>query len=560
MIKLLPDEKDKIVSLFWEDPVMAAINLMPHYFAGSCCPASHPNGITEFDDYSKVFIPSVGVACEMPWVHRGCLAVLLRRADWLDLYGETDKIYEEFVAKEIESGQVVKVFKMHEDGSLSFAVNFDKVQLLLPRGSAKTTLVKIAIVLLIAYKVINYFVYVSAAQPHAEMQLKDIKEIISEKPRFVELFGSLRPAQRQGKSWSSDEIETTTGVMLGARGITGQIRGLQSKGRRPKLIILDDIEDEENVSTELQRKKASKNFHSVVEPALAVIKIPNDQYPPTLIAINTLLSMASLNASFLKSNYWLSVRFGAKDSKGLFWFPLKMNEKEYEAKKLYFTEQGELKTFHLEYDNLELKLSDVLVHEDWIKLRPVGADVRLHHCLAVDPAISEEEKADEAAISVIGMQEDIGLFWVRENIGKQGWHVASMIDKIFELVQQYSIEVVGVESNAYQAVLKQLLKMEMPKRNRYFHVVGLTHHKNKTARVKGWLRPLYSNGTIFHERPFTQLELQLQEWYQDTQKKDRADCLAMAVSVASEFSHLLGEATSIDDETGLAQVKIIEVI
>lgn len=550
---LEPEEKDAIGELFWRDPVAFCVNTMPHYFVGSCDPSTKGRGenspmagVEEFDDYSNLFIPQTGEDCEMPWVHRGILAIMLRRADWLGIYGQLEEIVSEFVA-ESSDGTVVNVFRYTEDRKgLEFAISFDQVQCMIPRGTSKTTLTKMAMVALIAYEVVDYFVYVSAASPHAETQIADIKDIINSKPRFTEIYGAQKPAQRTGKPWAADEFETESGVLVGARGVDGQIRGLSVKGRRPKLIILDDIEDEENVATEEQRNKLNRKFHSVIEPALRTIYPPNDPYPPTLLAINTLLSEASLNGDFLKSEYWLSIRFGAKDKQGRFWFPIKMDAKEYEKKRKKFLEAGQLHTFHLEYDNKSVSEQDQLVIQKNIKVRGMPDETPVWNVLACDPAISEDEKADEATLTVAALDSSNSHIYVRENKGKQGWHVSDYLNEIFTLVSTYNIQLVGVESNAYQAVLLQLLQVEMMKRNVFFTVVGLTHHKKKEARVKGWLQPLYANGMISHERGFPELDDQLVNWYDTSVKKDRADSLAMAVSLFTEYRHLLGQPSEVE--------------
>lgn len=559
--KLSPKEIEQLGELFFRDPLIAAINLMPHYFKGSCDPASHPRGISEDDSYAKLFIPSYGEKCEMPWVHRGVLAILLRDASWLHTYGETNKILRDFVAKDLHTKTIVPVFQLAPDGRMEFAIQFDRAQVMLPRGTAKTTLMKIAMVLLIAYQTVDYFVYVSAAAPHAEAQLADVKDIISNKPRFTEIFGDQRPPQRQGKRWSGDEFETESGVLVGARGVDGQIRGLSVKGRRPQLIILDDIEDEENVATKEQRNKLNRKYHSVIEPSLRAINIKGE-YPAMITAINTLLSMASLNGDFLRSKFWLSIRFGAADSQGVFWFPLKMNKEQYERKKQTFIEAGQLATFLLEYDNKEAKDEEKFVIESLIKTKAVPEGVPLWNVLACDPAISEKENADEATIAVLGMEDYTGNLHVRVCDGQQGWHVDKYIDRIFELVEDYNIQLVGVESNAFQAVMLQLLQTEMQKRQRWFALVGLSHHKNKIARIKGWLRPHYINGTISHEQPMTKLTEQIIDLYDKNVKDDRVDVVAMGVELTAQYKHLLGPAEIDDngDEIEELQARKIKVI
>lgn len=113
-VDVLSDEdKRNLVRELYLDPVKFLRTILPHWF-------------TE----------------PLTWMHRGYLAILLRRTDFLPLYGELDKIIENFVYKknpwdEEEEGK--PIFRLEKDGSVSLTIS-RFTEIMMPRGIGKTTL------------------------------------------------------------------------------------------------------------------------------------------------------------------------------------------------------------------------------------------------------------------------------------------------------------------------------------------------------------------------------------------------------------------------------------
>src|SRR5690606_37758355 len=119
-------------------------------------------------------------------------------------------------------------------------------------------------------------------------------------------------------------------------------------------------------------------------------------------------------------------------------------------------------------------------------------------CLAVavamDPAISQKDDADFAAIAAVGMTER-GQLHLFELFMERGCSPRYLIDKFFEIETRWDATLRGIESIAYQAALIHLMREEMFRRKRYFEVLPITHSRNegnKDERILGILQPRYA--------------------------------------------------------------------
>ena len=90
--------------------------------------------------YCRYFFPHL-FPLEMPWFHRGILAVLLRRTDFLPKYGELGRICENFV--QVRAGGVVEPIFYVAGGQLRLRLGQFTVVRVFRKGS-KTTLAGIA--------------------------------------------------------------------------------------------------------------------------------------------------------------------------------------------------------------------------------------------------------------------------------------------------------------------------------------------------------------------------------------------------------------------------------
>lgn len=481
---------------------------------------------------------------EVPWVHRGILAILTRKTDFLLNYGELDKIITNFVWCDdplAPDPQWHSLFtpELDEAGNIvALHLRVTKYSsLMLPRGYSKTTLAGIGVVLYwILYQDKKFPVYISESATHAEMQLGNVRAELEGNERIISVFGYLVPDRQSSLKWSGDIIQTTTGVTVVARGRGGQVRGLNMNGNRPDCIVLDDVEDRDSVKTEEQRQKARQWFYGDVLPAL-----PEMKENATILALGTLLHGEALLMTMHKDPQVTSIIFGVKDRQGDLLWEANMSEAKIESKKQQFVRAGQLSQYYMEYENTIRAVETQLFKPEQLIVSPKSREDMLAVAIALDPAISKKRRADYRAIAVVGMTNKgiiQGLdFWADKEATPR-----EVVDKYFEMAVRWDCTLHGVEANAFQAVLIHIMKEEMFRKAKvlgpkaYFEIIPITHSATdgkKEDRITGILQPRFAAGYIHMQRRFPLLETQLQDF--PNGKRDLPDVLAMAV-------HLLNPA------------------
>lgn len=473
----------------------------------------------------------------IPWVHRGLLALATRKTDFLLKYGELDKIIRHFVWKEdpddpnsAELPLFTPVY--NEQGQIvSLDLEYTKNTLvMMPRGFSKTTLYGIGVILyFILYLEQDFIVYLSETASHAEMQLNNVKAELESNEIIRAVFGNVVPDRQDSRKWTSTMFETLTDVVVVSRGRGGQVRGLNHKGKRPSVILFDDVEDKESVRTAEQRDKTREWMYSDVMPALAKMRSGS-----RILGLGTLLHREALLTFLMKDPKWTACVFGAIDKDGDPLWEANMSLADIEKEKQSYILAGKLPLFYMEYMS-QIRGEDAMkFKQSFFIIDPFVRDEMLGIAQVIDPAISDKPDADFCAIGVVGMSEK-GRIGVLDLWGKVGAEPREQIDRYFELSIRNNVLIHGVEAIAYQKALKFLIKEEMFRKGKYFEIEEIRHGRTgKDERILGILQGRYANGYIVHARRFPQLEEQLLDY--PGGKKDFPDVIAMCISLLDPYA------------------------
>jgi hypothetical protein len=518
------DPRPELLRSLYEDPVLFMRTLLPDWFPK-----------------------------KMLWVHRGIIALVLGRGDFLLKFGKElwkdeeaewtpadlqlilDNFYHAVDPDDPESKKI-PLFELR-DGVLHITTS-RFMEVMMPRGFSKTTLFNALIIYMVCYKIALYIVYLSETATHAEQQLGNIKVELEANEMILDLFGVIAPERNDPEKWTGNDIQTLTGVRVQALGRGGQVRGKNSRGHRPDVILGDDIEDEESVATEPQRAKTLNWMVGSVMPALPARS-------GKVFLLGTMLNSESMLMSLARDPVWITVRFGAMLDSGAALWPVMMTEKEWLAKRESFKRQGLLARFYMEYQ------STIHVDKDSRKFQPENwkwdagltrADF-IAVAIVVDPAISPKQDADNAVIAVVGMTR-YGLICVLDLWGKVGASPREIVDEYFRLHFLWDCDRHGVESVAYQAALIHLLTEEMARKSQtygskaYFGITPILHKQKKEIRIEGVLGPRYAAGYITHQRRFHALASEALDW--PNGKKDHLDAVAMAITLLDPVATFAG--------------------
>lgn len=497
----------------------------------------------------------------MPWFHRGMLAIILKRTDFLTNFGEEnwdggsyswderglDKILRHFVWKERPDDPTCPEQSIFiRDGDKITLLTTDFTLMMIPRGFSKTTIVNAASLFLIIFKMVGFVLYISESSPHAEMQLQNIKTQLSDNEKITTLWGDFAPSRNAALKWRDDYIETLNGVTAAARGRGGQIRGLIRNGKRPDLIVCDDIEDEESVKTVEQRKKARKWLLGTVKPALKKIGIHG-----RMIMMGTALAPDALLMNLKNDPTFLSIIFGAIDRDGEALWADNMSLDALEKTKQSFILGGELGSYYLEYHSLVRTDDTALFDSSHFRYQAMTRDDFVGVSLVCDPAISTSAEADFCSFGVVGIDAR-GRCQVLDIFMKRGMDPREQIDKFFELNHFWRPTHRGVEANAYQKSLIFQIKADMFEKSRqygaevYFPITAITNKAKKAERIRGILAPRYRSGYIVHQRRFPELEQQLLDY--PGKHDDGPDVIAMCIQLLDPFASLAADPDQIETD------------
>lgn len=490
---------------------------------------------------------------KMPWLHRGLLALMTRQTEfllhfgneqWRDeeatwTYRDLAKVFRHFVWSENPDDPTAPrhpVFKpvWNAAGTQILEVEMQVSQIqqeIIPRGFSKTTLCNAVVLRNVCYALERFMVFIAETGPHAASQLGNVKEQLEINELLKQVYGVLAPSRNDSHVWRETEAHTLNDVWIVSRGRGGQVRGLNRGGRRPGLVIVDDVEDEESVLTDEQRKKTVKWFMRAVRPVL-----PRDNPNAFIQVLGTLLHSECMLATLSRDPTVITTTFGSIDPDGDMLWASHMSRRQYNALRESYKAVGELAGFIREFDS-RISDEDSRIF-DTSRILYVAKGIRqfVSRAIALDPAISEELTADFSAYAVVGM-EDSGLLHLLDFYLKKGMRPREQVDKFFEMAVFWECTAHGVEATSYQKALVHLIKEEMFRKSAvygnaaYFEIKPIIygHDRDKITRVQGVLSPRFTAGYITFQHRFPDLESQLEDW--PAGKLDGPDVVAMAITL-----------------------------
>lgn len=123
--------------------------------------------------------------------------------------------------------------------------DFSRLALGIPRGFAKTTIVKLFIIYVILFTKKKFVLVIGNTAMHAENIIKDVMTML-EHPNMKATFGDWR----SGRDTDNNTVKKFTfrgrTIILVALGQGGSLRGLNLNNARPDLMIFDDIQSKED--------------------------------------------------------------------------------------------------------------------------------------------------------------------------------------------------------------------------------------------------------------------------------------------------------------------------
>ena len=397
-----------------------------------------------------------------------------------------------------------EIFEALDDFTLN------KVAIMGPRGIGKTTLFTIVTSLRYSlYTHTNFIVPILSTKEDAILRSEEIKDAFKAYPRLTHFFGS-----QQTTNYSKQIWETEYGVGFLPRSPGQQVRGIRFRGKRPGLILLDDVE-REGVSPS-QRRKLRSWCNNAVFNAVDVY-----ERPPTwrILMVGTKLNDDGPLATAFKSNSFEKIHIKLWRKNFVSNFPNAISTEEIKSKVEDAKETGELKNLYREFQGIlhdEEELSFKEHHfNEYSETDPefIRRKDKLETWVLCDPARTTKDESADSAIITVSFDSELSRVYFRrafnEKIKPDAVLSEIISQSMFYGTRNFGLETEGLEEWILQP-FKDMLFIKhgiipnikvLPTRGGN----GETRlgEKTKIARVWGLL-PYAKNGNLYFNNSGTQ--------------------------------------------------------
>ena len=154
----------------------------------------------------------------------------------------------------------------------------------------------------------DFIIIASETSSQAEAFVNDIRDAIDTKKEMAQLFGEKSPrfadfddAERRGTDkWTTSAFITVDNTVVMGVGAGQRVRGRKVKGKRPSLIIVDDMYSQHNTKTEETREKLNHWFFSELVNSA-------DSLKGKMLWLGTLVHPDTVVSKIRKSDNWYGI-------------------------------------------------------------------------------------------------------------------------------------------------------------------------------------------------------------------------------------------------------------
>lgn len=411
------------------------------------------------------------------------------------------------------------------------------------RDGAKTTRLRAFTLKRIAYAISRTIMYISVSQAHAMVSLRWIKRQIDWNTRLGPF------ALQRGEKWSDEWMEVRHGVdevpiTVLAAGVTGQIRGFNIDDFRPDLIVIDDVLSDENTATPDQRKKVEELLMGALVNSLA----PASEAPHALaVFINTPFHREDAIEKCATDPEWVFRKYGILDENNKSRWESRYPTETVLLAKQAATQRGRYRLWMREKECQIVSGEEKCINVEKLQYWDVLPDDNFIKVLSIDPASSDARTADQNVVMCVGMR-GIDVF-VLAYYATKGTMPDEAANYFFQLATTFApIMRAGVESVAYQRVLKWYLEQEMRKRRIFVPIHAVDDRRSKADRITQMIPGLVALGHLYVHSSMKELIGQMDDY--DPMVRDQPDDLldALAIALLELRPELLNNDDSLEGE------------
>lgn len=360
-----------------------------------------------------------------------------------------------------------------------------------PRGHAKSTALTHDYGLATAlFRVEDYIIVVSATEDLAIQHLGDIAKELRENEDIIRDF-QIDKLTTDAKTDIIVRFKDGHECRFLAKGSGQKMRGVKWNGKRPGLILCDDLEEDEQVENRDRRKKFSRWFYRALVPCL--------RKGGKIRLHGTILHEDSLLSRVMKAKGWTTRFYRAHraydDFTEILW-PEQFSEERLREIQLAFIEDGDPGGYSQEYLNDPLDLAEAYLRkDDFLEMTEAHhrADKRFY--VGCDFAVSKADSANRTSFTVGGQMVNNLVAIVDQHVNR--WDAEEWIDRMFEINARWKPEAFFVEDGVIWKAVSPTLYREMKLRDEWFTCFPLLPVKDKATRGRAYQKRHRAGGIVY---------------------------------------------------------------
>ena len=358
-----------------------------------------------------------------------------------------------------------------------------------PRGHAKSTAFTLSYGLaVVLFREQNYVVILGSSEDMAVESLGELVLELAENEDIIRDFGIKRFITEQ-KTDVIVECDDGHQFRIIGRGAGQKIRGRKWRGKRPGLILFDDIEDDEQVESRDQRVKFRKWFFRAAKQAVRI--------GGKVRGHGTILHEDSMLANLMKNSQWHSKVYkaheGFDDFSNILW-PERFSEAALRSKRQELIEAHDAAGYSAELLNDPLDNAEAYLRkDDFIPMSEGDYDRPKRIGVGWDFAVSKADLANRTSCTIGGKCSQNILYFLDWRVGRwspseskssvaagiYGW-----IDVMFQVEARWHPDFHAVEGGAIWNAVKKVIYEEMQVRDTFLNIEVIVSVKDKATRGK----------------------------------------------------------------------------
>ena len=390
------------------------------------------------------------------------------------------------------------VAEFHRQSWELYCSDVKNAMVIAPRDHAKSTALTFDYILAeVLFRRSCYVVLVSSTERMAEEQLSNIVGELRENEDLRREFGIVK-FLTDSKTDIIVECDDGHRFRIIARGAEQRIRGLLWEGRRPDLLVCDDMEEDEQVENRDRRLKFSHWFFRAAKQALS--RKGRVRVHGTILHEESLLSLLRKNSEW--THLFFKAHASFDDFSEILW-PERWSANELRAKQREMVSSGDAAGYAQELlndprDNAEAYLKSA----DFLPMEESNYEAPKAIVAGWDFAVSKATHANRTSCTVGGLELNGILDVVDEHVGRLD--SLELIELMFEVEAKWHPQFHFVEDGAIWKAIWPMIRKEMQDRGVFLNFHPVPSVTDKASRGRPYQKRMRAQSMRFDKEA---------EWY-----------------------------------------------